>query len=143
MRGFDRWTFAWLVGCIAFAVHIAEEIAYGSFGVYADFNVFVNTVFPSFDLPPYQYEVWLTNLIGACVLLFVFTWLVYAKRGPMRIASYAFATFLTLNGIGHLYAALTMSTYFPGAMTAAAMVAAGLFLFVSIPEGSDGKVATH
>ena len=143
MRGFDRWTFAWLAGCIAFAVHIAEEVAYGSFGVYADFNVFVNTLFPSLELPPYRYDVWLTNLIGACVLLFVFTWLVYAKRGPMRIASYAFATFLTLNGIGHLYAALTMSTYFPGAMTAAIMVAAGLFLFVSIPEGGEGKVATH
>jgi hypothetical protein len=143
MRKFDFWTLAWLFGCIAFAVHIAEEVAYGSFGVYADFNVFVNTLFPSLDLPPYKYEIWLTNLIGACVLLFVFTWLVYVKRGPMRIASYLFATFLTLNGIGHLYAALSMTTYFPGAVTASLLLIAGLVLFVSIPEGGDDKVATH
>jgi hypothetical protein len=143
MRGLDRWTIAWLLGCIAFAAHIAEEIAYGSFGVYADFNVFVNTLFPSFDLPPYKYDVWLINLIGACALLFAFTWLVRTKRGPMRLASYVFAAFLTLNGMGHLYAALSMSTYFPGAMTAAAMVAAGLFLFVSIPQDADGRITTH
>lgn len=143
MRGFDRWTWAWAIGCIAFAVHIAEEIAYGSFGVYADFNVFVNTVFPWLQLPAYHYEVWLTNLVGAAIVLSALTWLVYVKRGPMRIASYVFALFLTLNGMGHLYAAVTMSTYFPGGMTAALLVAAGLFLFVSIPEGNASKVATH
>jgi hypothetical protein len=134
---------AWLFGCIVFAIHIAEEIAYGSFGVYADFNVFVNTLFPSIELPPYKYEIWLTNLIGACVLLFAFTWLVYVKRGPMRIASYLFATFLTLNGIGHLYAALGMTTYFPGAVTASLLLIGGLVLFVSIPEGTNGHVVTH
>jgi hypothetical protein len=143
MPGFDRWTLAWLIGCIAFAVHIGEEIAYGSFGVYADFNVFVSTLFPWLQLPPYRYEVWLTNLIGAAVLLTALTWLVYVKRGPMRLASYLFATFLTLNGLGHLYAALTMSTYFPGAMTAALLLVAGLFLFVSVPTGDSSKFATH
>lgn len=141
MRNFDRWTWGWLFGCIAFAIHIAEEVAYGSFGVYADFNVFMNTLFPSFDLPPYKYEIWLTNLIGACVLLFVFTWLVHTKRGPMRLASYLFATFLTLNGIGHLYAALTMATYFPGAVTAAMLVLAGLGLFTAIPAEQNPKSA--
>ncbi len=143
MRGFDRWTWAWAIGCIAFAVHIVEEIAYGSFGVYADFNVFVSTVFPWLQLPQYNYGVWLTNLIGAAIVLAALTWLVHVKRGPMRLASYVFALFLTLNGMGHLYAALTMSTYFPGAMTAAALVAAGLFLFVSVPDGNTSKATTH
>lgn len=143
MRRFDGWTMAWLFGCVVFAAHIAEEIAYGSFGVYSDFNVFVNTLFPSFELPPYKYEVWLTNLIGAAVLLFALTWLVYAKRGPMRIASYLFATFLTLNGIGHLYAALSMTTYFPGAVSANLMLVAGLVLFVSIPTGATSARTTH
>jgi Protein of unknown function with HXXEE motif len=143
MRRFDGWTMAWLFGCIVFAGHIAEEVAYGSFGVYADFNVFVNTLFPSFELPPYKYEVWLTNLIGAAVLLFALTWLVYTKRGPMRIASYLFATFLTLNGMGHLYAALSMTTYFPGAVTASLLVIAGLILFVSIPTDDSSPLATH
>jgi hypothetical protein len=143
MRKFDAWTMAWLFGCIAFAIHIAEEVAYGSFGVYADFNVFVNTLFPWFDLPPYKYEVWLTNLIGAAVLLFAFTWLVHVKRGPMRLASYLFATFLTLNGVGHLYAALTMSVYFPGAVTASLMVIAGLVLFVAIPANNSAAESTH
>jgi len=143
MRRFDGWTMAWLFGCIAFAIHIAEEIAYGSFGMYADFNVFVNTLFPSIDLPPYKYEIWLTNLVGACVLLFAFTWLVYVKRGPMRVASYLFATFLTLNGMGHLYAALSMTTYFPGAVTASLLVIAGLVLFVAIPESDSAAASTH
>jgi tryptophan-rich sensory protein len=142
MHRFDRWTLSWLLGCVAFAVHIAEEIAFGSFGVYADFNVFVNTIFPQLRLPSYKYEVWLTNLIGACVLLFILTWLVYAKRGPMRLASYLFATFLTLNGIGHLYAALTMETYFPGAATAIALVFAGLLLFVATPSRDNPNRAT-
>ena len=143
MRRFDRWTMAWLAGCIAFAVHIGEEIVNGSYGVYADIEVFLGTIFPWFKLPPYRYDVWLINLIGTAAILFALTWLVYVKRGPMRIASYAFATFLTLNGIGHLYAALTMSTYFPGAVTAAGLLATGLFLFVSIPASKDGQVATH
>jgi hypothetical protein len=143
MRKFDFWTIAWLFGCIVFGAHIAEEIAYGSFGVYADFNVFMSTLFPWLQLPPYKYEVWLTNLIGAAVLLFAFTWLVYVKRGPMRIASYLFATFLTLNGIGHLYAALSMTTYFPGAVTASLLLIAGLVLFVAIPADDSAAASTH
>jgi tryptophan-rich sensory protein len=141
MRGLDRWTVAWFLGCVAFAVHIAEEIAYGSFGVYADLDVFLTTLFPSLRLPEYRYEVWLADLIGAAVLLFAFTWLVYTKRGPMRLASYLFATFLTANGMGHLYAALTMETYFPGAVTAGLLVLAGLFLFVAIPHDNSSKLA--
>lgn len=143
MREFDRWTLAWLIGCIAFAAHIGEEIAYGSFGVYADFSVFVNTLFPWLRLPPYNYEIWLTNLIGTSVVLLALTGLVYVKRGPMRLASHLFAAFLTLNGMGHLYAALTMSTYFPGAMTAGLLIVAGLFLFVSIPASSSQTLPTH
>jgi hypothetical protein len=143
MRGFDRWTWAWLFGCVAFAIHITEEVMYGSFGVYADFNVFVNSIFPDFPLPSYRYEVWLTNLIGAAVVLFALTWLVHARRGPMRLASFVFATFLTLNGIGHLYAALTMNVYFPGAITAGLMVFAGLVLFVAIPGDAENNAAAH
>jgi hypothetical protein len=143
MRKFDGWTMAWLFGCIVFAGHIAEEVAYGSFGVYADFSVLVGGLFPWLQLPPYKYELWLTNLLGAAVVLFALTWLVYAKRGPMRTASYLFATFLTLNGIGHLYAALSMTTYFPGAVTASLLVIAGLVLFVAVPTDDASAVNNH
>ena len=143
MRRLDRWTVAWFLGCLAFAIHIAEEITNGSYGFYADVDVFVSAIFPQFRLPPYRYEVWLTNIIGAAIVLFALTWLVYVKRGPMRLASYFFATFLTLNGIGHLYAALTMSAYFPGAVTAGLLVAAGLFLFVSIPHDENRQLVEH
>lgn len=143
MSGFDRWTWAWLFACVAFAIHIAEEIVYGSFGVYADFEMLLNNLFPVIKLPEYRYEVWLTNLIGAAVVLFALTWLVYAKRGPMRLASYLFAAFLTVNGVAHLYAALTMNVYFPGAATAALLVLAGLALFIAIPNDSDRKIAAQ
>ena len=143
MPSFDRWTLAWLFGCLVFAAHIAEEVAYGSFGAYADFDVLMSALVPWLHLPPYRYETWLINLIGACAVLFALTWLVHLKRAPMRIASFVFATFLTLNGTGHLYAALTMDTYFPGAVTSAVMVAAGLLLFVSIPVSQNSQLSTR
>lgn len=141
--GIDRWTVAWFLACVAFAIHIGEEIANGSFGVYADFGMFLNNVFPVIKLPEYRYDMWLTNLIGAAVLLFALTYLVYAKRGPMRLASYMFAAFLTANGAAHLYAALTMNVYFPGAVTAGLLVLAGLFLFTAIPAGEKSTLVTH
>lgn len=143
MRKVDFWTMAWLFGAIAFAIHIGEEIVNGSYGVYADIEVFLSTIIPGLKLPPYRYDVWLINLIGAAAILFALTWLVYVKRGPMRIASYVFATFLTLNGIGHLYAALSMNTYFPGAVTAALLVTAGLVLFAAIPKENARNAPTH
>lgn len=137
----DRWTMAWLAACVALAVHLADEVFYGSLGLYADFARVLGWIWPSLSMPPFHREVWLLNLTGAILVLFALTWLVRQRRGVMVIASYLLAAFATANGVLHLLAAAALKSVIPGLWSAPLMIAAGLFLFLAIPHkrGDEGR----
>ena len=138
---FDRWTTAWLVTCLTFAIHIADEAYHGSFGFYADMASLITSVMPSLEVPPFRYEVWLINLVGALAVLLALTPLVRARRSLMIAGSYLLAAFVTSNAALHLYMAITMKALVPGLYTAPLMLAAGLFLFSSVSEKGSGTTA--
>jgi hypothetical protein len=52
----------------------------------------------------------------------------------MVIASYVFAGFLTANAVLHLLTAAMLKAFPAGTWTAPLMLAAGLFLFVSVAK---------
>lgn len=142
MRGqFDRWTAAWLVLSLAFALHVADEVLNGTFAFYRDLADFMADYLPMLKFPAFRPEVWLINLSGAALALIALTWLVYKRQGPMRFASYAFAIFATANAMLHIMVSLAVAHTMPGSLTAPLMLAAALFLFASIPEesGANGR----
>lgn len=135
MRGqFDRWTAAWLVLSLAFALHVADEVLNGTSAFYSNLADFMTNYLPAVRFPAFRPEIWLINLSGAALALIALTWLVYKRRGPMRFASYVFAIFATANAMLHIMVSLAVSQAMPGSLTAPLMLAAALFLFASIPE---------
>lgn len=134
-RTFDRWTISWLLSCLAFAIHIVDESMRGSFGFYSDMENMITNVMPSMHMAPFNFEVWLINMTGTLVVLFLLTPLVHARNALMIPASFIFAAFLTGNAVMHLVMAVAQQRIVTGSETAPLMLAAGLFLFLSTARG--------
>jgi len=138
MRGrFDRWTVAWLVLSLVLALHVADEVLNGTLAFYRDLSDFIAEYLPFAKIPPFRPGLWLINLSGAALVLIALTWLVYKRRGPMRLASYVLATFATANAMLHIMMSLAVQHVMPGTLTSPLILAASLFLFVSIPADED------
>ena len=137
LRRFDRWTWAWLTLSLVLALHVAEEVMNGTLAFYRGLSDFVMDYMPFVKLPPFRYEVWLVDLIGASLLLIAMTWLVHRRRGPMRLASYVVATFAAANGMMHILMSMAAQQLLPGVVTSPLILAAALFLLLSIPADED------
>ena len=143
-KSVDRWTIAWLLAGAAFAAHIVDEAMSGTFGFYSDLERLLTEFMPSLNVVPFNFNVWLMNIAGAVIVLFLLTPLVRVRHPVMIPASFLFAAFLTGNSALHLLMAMTRGTLVTGSVTAPLMLAAGLFLFLataSSPSRAGMKVA--
>jgi len=134
-----RWTVAWFILCAALALHIAEEATNGSYLVYGETLDFLRQVFPSLHIPTFQYTVWLLDISGAILVLLSLTWLVQKRYQIMRPASFALATFTTANAMLHILSSLAFDRVLAGTITSPLLLAASLFLLLSVPRSDDAK----
>lgn len=138
---FDRWTAAWLTLSLVLALHVADEVLNGTLAFYRDLLDFAAEYLSFVRLPPFRPEVWIVNLVGASLLLIAMTWLVYRRIGPMRLASYVLAGFATANAMLHLMMSLALQHVMPGTLTSPLILAASLFLLLSIPHEDAATIA--
>lgn len=128
MLNIRLWTVAWFTLCAVLAAHIVEEAqAVSGAGIEV-----LRLFFPA--LPPFQYSIWLVDIVGALVALLALTWQVQRQNPWMRPASYAFALFTTANAMMHLLLSYAEGEVLAGTVTAPLMLIASLFLLVSIPR---------
>lgn len=128
---FDRWAMAWLTLSLVLGLHVAEEAVVGSFALY---NEMANW------LAAFRYDLWVVNLSATILVLVALTWLVAARLGPMWLASYVLALFAVANAALHILLSLSAERLLPGTLSAPLVLAAALFLLVSIPEAqTEGK----
>ena len=137
----SRWTVAWFLACLVFALHIVDEGYHGTLGFYSDLERLVTELLPSLNLTPFNFQVWLVNMSGTLFVLFLLTFLVWRANPVMLPASYAFAAFLTGNSAFHLLMTIGRGEEVTGALTSPLMLAAGLFLFVA--AGNTDPVAAR
>jgi hypothetical protein len=134
----SRWTVAWLLACLVFALHIVDEGVHGTFGFYSDLERLVNLLLPSLNFTPFNFDVWLVNMSGTLIVLFLMTILVERAIPVMLPASYLFAAFLSGNAALHLLMTIGRGEPVTGAFTAPLMLAAGLFLFLAAGKRNSG-----
>lgn len=135
MHNIRLWTIAWLSLCVALAAHVVEEAqAVSGAGI-----ELLRLVFPA--LPPFQYSIWLVDIVGALVALFALTLQVQRQNPWMRPASFAFALFATANAMMHLLMSYAEGDVLAGTVTAPVMLVASFFLLVSIPQGDASRAA--
>lgn len=135
----QRWTVAWILLSAVLALHIAEEATSGTYLIYGETLDFLRQIYPQLAIPPFKYDVWLLNITGTILVLLSLTWLVQKRYQIMRPASFALAIFTTANATIHILLSLASDRVLAGTLTSPLLLAASLFLLLSIPRADDAK----
>jgi hypothetical protein len=128
---------AWVGLTLALAAHVADEAVTDFLSVYNPIVRAARVRFGWFPMPEFTFAPWLTGLCALVILLLALSPLAYRGSRPLRLAAYPYAAIMLANGLGHLVASLYLGRWAPGATTAPLLIAASIWLFVSVT--SEGR----
>jgi hypothetical protein len=97
----DNFGLAWILLCLAFCAHVADEALTGFLDIYNPTVIAMRARLSWFPMPTFQYREWLIGLIIANVILLALTPLAYRNARALRPLAYFFAGVMLLNGMGH------------------------------------------
>ncbi len=121
---------AWMALCGALAIHVADEALTGFLEWYNPTVLAIREKYPLMSLPTFTFEVWLSLLIFAVVMLTASSFFVWKGRWAMRPISHVFAVFMLLNGLLHIAGSLYMREFMPGVYSSPLLIAASIALIV-------------
>ena len=128
-RYYAHWL-AWMALCGALVVHVADEALTDFLSLYNPTVLAIRERYPSLPLATFTFETWLSLLILAIVVLTSVSYFVWKGRWAMRPISYAFATFMLLNGLGHIAGSFYMGKFMPGVYSSPLLIAASILLII-------------
>jgi hypothetical protein len=111
---------AWVLLCLALALHVADEATTGFLSVYNPTVIALRAKWAWLPLPVFRFDVWLAGLILAVVALLCLS--PFALRGArwLRPIAYLFALLMFANGLGHtlgtVFGQTVASVHFPRPM---------------------------
>jgi len=131
---------AWLLLCLAFCAHVADEALTGFLEVYNPTVVAMHARLSWFPMPTFEYREWLIGLIVVNLILLALTPFAYRNARWLRSLAYFFAAVMLLNGMGHtLFTVLshTVSTVrfprpAPGFYSSPLLLIASIYLFARL-----------
>jgi len=97
----DNFGFAWVLLCLAFCVHVADEALTGFLGVYNPTVIAMRTRLGWFPMPTFEYREWLVGLILVNLVLLALSPFAFRNARGLRPLAYFFAGVMLLNGMGH------------------------------------------
>jgi hypothetical protein len=92
---------AWILLCLAFCSHLADEALTGFLNVYNPTVIAMRDRLGWFPMPTFQYREWLVGLIVANLILLALTPFAYRNARGLRPLAYFYAGVMLLNGLGH------------------------------------------
>ena len=129
-RSRRRHWLAWMALCGALAIHITDEAVTGFLDWYNPTVRALREKHPLIPLPTFTFEIWLSLLIFAVVMLTAVSYFVWKGRWAMRPISHVFAVFMLVNGLLHIAHSLYMRQLMPGVYTSPLLLAASIVLIV-------------
>jgi hypothetical protein len=124
---------AWLLLCVALAVHVLDEALTGFLSVYNPTVRAIRQKAPFLPLPTFSFRVWLAGLILAITLLLCLTPFAWHALGWMTPLSYAFAALMLGNGLLHVLGSLYRRRLMPGVLSAPLLLAGSIYLLACTP----------
>lgn len=94
---------AWVLLCVAFALHVVDEALTGFLAVYNPTVDALRERLGYWPMPNFEFKGWLTGLIVAVVVLFACSPFVFGGQRWIRPLFYVLAIVMLLNGLGHSY----------------------------------------
>jgi hypothetical protein len=92
---------AWILLCLAFCAHVADEALTGFLNVYNPTVIAMRARLGWFPMPTFEYREWLVGLIVANLILLALTPFAFRNARGLRPLAYFFAGVMLLNGMGH------------------------------------------
>jgi hypothetical protein len=110
------------------ALHVVDEAATHFLDFYNPLVVSIRSWWPWAPMPTFTFDVWLSGLLVAVILLALLTPCVRHRTHGMRIVVWAFSVLMFLNGLGHLVGSLYFRRRLRGASTAPLLLVASALL---------------
>jgi Protein of unknown function with HXXEE motif len=126
---------AWMSLCLALAAHVFDEAMTDFLSVYNPAVRAIRQKFQFFPMPVFTFEVWLTGLIAATIILLLLTPFAFRQKVWMRLLSYPFAGLMLLNGLGHIAGSFYLGRLAPGVYSAPLLLAGSIYLLWSVRRG--------
>ena len=131
---------AWVLLCLAFCAHVADEALTGFLPIYNATVQAMRAKYAWYPMPTFAYREWLVGLIVVNAVLLLLTPLAYRNAPYLRPFAYVFAAIMFLNGMGHTLATIfgrTVSTVVfprpaPGFYSSPLLLAGAVYLFVRL-----------
>jgi hypothetical protein len=124
--------FAWIALCLALAVHVTDEALTDFLSIYNPAVQAIRGKLPVLPLPTFSFEVWLSGLIFAILLLLALSILVFRGSKWMTPLSYIFAIIMLLNGVAHVAGSFYMGRLMPGVCSSPLLLAGSIYLLVCL-----------
>ncbi len=121
--------------CLALAVHVFDEAMTDFLSVYNPTVQAIRERFPFFPMPVFTFDVWLTGLITAIIILLLLSPFAFRQRRWMKRISYPFAILMLLNGLGHIAGSFYLGRLMPGVYSTPLLLAASIYLLWSVRPG--------
>ena len=116
--------------CGALSIHVADEALTGFLDFYNPTVRALREKYPWLSLPAFSFDVWLSLLIFAIVMLIASSFFVWKGRWAMRPISHVFAAVMLSNGLLHIAHSLYMQELMPGVYSSPLLIAGSIVLIV-------------
>lgn len=125
---------AWIILCLALAVHVVDEALTDFLSVYNPTVQAIRRKLPFLPLPTFTFRFWLTGLILAVILLLSLSR--FAVRGAkwMIALSYVFAIIMLANGLSHIAGSFYLGRLMPGVYSAPLLLGASIYLLFCVRQ---------
>jgi len=123
---------AWVSLCLALAVHVFDEAMTDFLSVYNPTVRAIRQRFSFFPMPVFTFEVWLTGLIAAIIILLLLSPFAFRQKVWVGLLSYPFGVLMLLNGLGHIAGSFYLGRPMPGVYSAPLLLAASIYLLWSV-----------
>jgi hypothetical protein len=138
---------AWLLLCLSFCAHVADEALTGFLNVYNPTVIAMRARLAWFPMPTFEYRQWLVGLIVANVILLALTPFAYRNARGLRPLAYFFAGVMLLNGMGHTVftvlgrtvASVQFPRPAPGFYSSPFLLITSIFLFARLRASRSAK----
>ena len=131
---------AWLLLCLVFCAHVADEALTGFLPVYNATVLAMRGQYKWFPMPTFEFREWLAGLVAANIVLLLLTPFAFRNAWWLRPPAYLYAAVHMLNGMGHTLATIagqTVSTIHfarpaPGFYSSPLLLAGSIYLLIRL-----------
>ncbi len=139
---------AWILLCLAFCAHVADEALTGFLNVYNPTVIAMRDRLAWFPMPTFEYREWLVGLIVANLILLALTPFAYRNARGLRPLAYLFAGVMLLNGLGHTVftvlgrtvASVQFPRPAPGFYSSPFLLITSIYLFMRLRASHEARV---